>query len=123
MRKASAYDVCDDSDGSPAEGITSTSTKDEMRAQIAGGLVRLELFEQADRVIESIEDPFQFSHATIKLALGYHEHQREKEAEELFSQAFEIIKEERVSGEYGVRARDFLFAELALAYATSNHLV
>ena len=47
--------------------------KDPALAQIAGGFAELQRYDQADQVIEEIEDPFQFAHATARVALEYHQ--------------------------------------------------
>src|SRR5207244_8257956 len=43
--------------------------KDSALAQIAGGFAEVHRYDQADKVIEEIENPFQFAHANVKVAL------------------------------------------------------
>jgi tetratricopeptide (TPR) repeat protein len=75
-------------------------------------LTQIKFFDTADKVIEDIEDPFQFALAAVRLANGYDKEGREAEATDLLSQAVEISREEKVYGELGNRVRDSLLLEL-----------
>src|SRR6266550_599863 len=48
-------------------------SKDSDLAQIADGFAELQRYEQADQLIEEIQNPIQFAHETAKVALEYHQ--------------------------------------------------
>ena len=108
-------------ESSSAAGISATSVRDEALAQIVGGLANLQFFEKADEVLENIEDPFQFSLATLQLALAYQKGEQPEKAEELLDQAVEITSEEQVWSEQAVHTRNTLLAKLSFAYATCGN--
>jgi tetratricopeptide (TPR) repeat protein len=112
---------CAEIEDSSAAGISATSVRDEALSQVAGGLSNLQFLEKADLVLEVIEDPFQFSQATLQLALAYQKSEQHEKAAELLDQAVEITSEEQVWSEQAVHTRNNLLAKLAYAYATCDN--
>ena len=109
---ASAHRLCNESED---------LVKDPALAQIAVGFAELKRYDQADRVIEEIEDPFQFALATTRVAVEYHEAGDSTTALTLLADASEIARDEEVYGEQGLMMRESLLYELALCYATAGH--
>jgi tetratricopeptide (TPR) repeat protein len=95
--------------------------KDPALAQIAGGFAELQRYDQADQVIEEIEDPFQFAHATAKVALEYHRAGDGARALTLLADASEIGRDEDVYGEQTLMMRESVLDELAICYALAGH--
>lgn len=95
--------------------------KDPALAQIAGGFAELQRYDRADQVIEEIEDPFQFAHATARVALEYHQAGDSARALTLLAEAMEIGRDEEVYGEQSLRVRESLLDELAVCYALVGH--
>jgi tetratricopeptide (TPR) repeat protein len=116
-----AHQLCNEFDGSTPVGMSTSYAKDGALAQIAGRFAALQRYDQADSVVEEIEDPFQFARATIMVALEYHRAGRSTEALTWLTQASEIVRDEEVYGEYGLRERERLVDGLALSYATARH--
>ena len=95
--------------------------KDPALAQIAGGFAELQRYDHADQVIEEIEDPFQFAHATAKVALEYHRAGDSARALTLLADALEIGRDEEVYGEQSLMMRESVLDELAVCYAMVGH--
>ena len=96
-------------------------SKDSDLAQIAGGFAELQRYEQADQLIEEIENPFQFAHATAKVALEYYRAGDSARALTLLAQAVEIVRGEDVYGELSLMMRESLLDQLAISYALVGH--
>jgi tetratricopeptide (TPR) repeat protein len=96
-------------------------SKDSDLAQIAGGFAELQRYDQADQVIEEIENPFQFAHATAKVALEYHKAGDSTMALTLLTDALEIARDEEVYGEQTLMMRESLLDQLAGCYAMVGH--
>jgi tetratricopeptide (TPR) repeat protein len=96
-------------------------SKDSDLAQIAGGFAELQRYDQADQVIEEIENPFQFAHATAKVAFEYHRAGDSTRALTLLAQAVEIVRGEDVYGKQSLLMRESLLEELAGCYAIVGH--
>jgi tetratricopeptide (TPR) repeat protein len=96
-------------------------TKDAALAQIAGGFAELQRYDQADQVIEEIEDPFQFAHATTRVAFESHRAGDTARALTLLGEAMEIGRDEGVYGEQTLMMRESVLDELAICYATVGH--
>lgn len=107
-----AHDLCIESED---------RSKDSDLAQIAGGFAELQRYDQADQVIEEIENPFQFAHATAKVALEYHKAGDSTRALTLLAQAVEIVRGEDVYGEQSLMMRESLLEQLAVSYAIVGH--
>lgn len=99
-----AHRLCDDS---------ADFAKDTALAQIASGYAELQRAEQADQVIEEIENPFQFAHATANVALEYHKAGDSSRALTLLTQAIETVKAEGAYGEQSLMMRESVLDELA----------
>lgn len=95
--------------------------KDPALAQIAGGFAELQRYDQADQVIEEIEDPFQFARATARVALECHQAGDSARALTLLAEALEIGRDEEVYGEQSLMVRESLLDELAVCYAMVGH--
>jgi tetratricopeptide (TPR) repeat protein len=100
-----------------SEGFDSGATL----AQIAGGFAELQRYDRADQVIEEIENPFQFAHATAMVSLEYHKAGDTARALELLIDAMEIVRDEEVYGEQSLSLRESLLSELAGCYALFGH--
>jgi len=102
-----------------SEDLTS---RDADLVQIAGGFAELQHYDQADQVIEEIESPFQFVHATAKVALEYHRAGDKARALTLLAQALKTAKGEDVYGEQSVMMRESVLDRLAGCYAMAGHV-
>jgi tetratricopeptide (TPR) repeat protein len=116
-----AHQMCNKFDGSTPAGMSTSYAKDGALAQIAGRFAALHRYDQADSVVEEIEDPFQFARATIMVGLEYHKAGRSTEALSWLKQALEIVRDEEVYGEFGLMERERLVDSLALSFATAHH--
>jgi tetratricopeptide (TPR) repeat protein len=101
--------------------VAQDTRKDQMLATVAAGFARLQHYNQAEPVIEKLEDPFQFSEAATNLALEYHKAGQSGQALNLLKEALEVAQGEEVYGERGLTLRENSLAELAVAYSTINH--
>ena len=95
--------------------------KDSALAQIAGGFAELHRYDQADQLIEEIENPFQFAHANVKVALECYQAGDSTRALTLFADALEIGRDEEVYGAESLMLRETLLYKLAVCYATIGH--
>ncbi|HVQ38520.1 MAG TPA: hypothetical protein VMS31_13360 [Pyrinomonadaceae bacterium] len=95
--------------------------RDGQLVQIAGGWAELQRYDEADQVIEEVEHPFQFAHATARIALEHHKAGATAKALELLTDATEVVREEEVYGDQSLRMRESLLAELASCYAFAGH--
>jgi tetratricopeptide (TPR) repeat protein len=112
-----AQELSGDIESSAGVGITATSGRDQALSQIVGGLASLNFFAEADSVLEEIEDPFQFSLASMQLAEAYHKDGKQGPAKELLDQAIEITREPELTGERGIAVREQVLSLLAYRYA------
>jgi len=109
---ARAHRLCKESEG-PA--------KDSALAQIAGGFAELHRYDQAEQLIEEIENPFQFAHANVKVAIECYQAGDSTRALTLFADALEIGRDEEVYGAESLMMRETLLYKLAVCYATVGH--
>ena len=109
---ARAYQLCKESED---------LAKDSALAQIAGGFAELHRYDQADQLIEEIENPFQFAHANVKVALECYQAGDSTRALTLFADALEIGRDEEVYGAETLMMRETLLYKLAVCYATVGH--
>jgi tetratricopeptide (TPR) repeat protein len=109
---ARAHRLCKESKG-PA--------KDAALAQIAGGFAELHRYDQADQLIEEIENPFQFAHANVKVAIECYQAGDSTRALTLFADALEIGRDEEIYGAESLMMRETLLYKLAVCYATVGH--
>lgn len=101
--------------------VAQDTRKDDMLATVAAGFARLKHYDQAEPVIEKLEDPFKFSEAAANLALEYHKAGQSDQALTLLKEALEVAQGEEVYSERGLTIRENLLAELAVAYSTIGH--
>lgn len=101
--------------------VAQDNRKDQMLATVAAGFARLQHYDQAEPLLEKLEDPFQFSEAATNLALEYHKAGESGQAINLLKEALEITQGEEVYGERGLTLRENSLAELAIAYSTIGH--
>src|SRR5438874_6804896 len=109
---ARAYQLCKESED---------LAKDSALAQIAGGFAELHRYDQADQLIEEIENPFQFAHANVKVAIECYQTGDSTRALTLFADALEIGRDEEVYGAETLMMRETLLYKLAVCYATVGH--
>ena len=95
-------------------------SKDEALAQIAPVFMRLKRYPEADAVMEQIEDPFQFSSASIQQALEFERDGNREKTRELLAEVREIVAGEEVFSELAVRNRDAVLGQLSLAFAMAD---
>ena len=112
-----AHDLVMQLEGEPQE-TTSSFVKDVALGQMVTGFAQLKKFDRADEILGEIEDPFQFAHTAIALALLSRDQGQDSQIDELLSQAREIWDEEGQYGQNSAKQRDSLFAELAQAMAS-----
>jgi tetratricopeptide (TPR) repeat protein len=117
-----ALELCEDFEGQPPWGLSSTFARSEALAQIVEGLARLGQFEQADLAAEQIEDPYPFARASAQQAIAYYRAAQKEQAMTLLSEALELVLEEPVYGTQGLLAKDTVLAELALSFAIVGQL-
>lgn len=120
-RLTDAHELSGDIESSAGVGITATSGRDQALSQIVGGFASLKLFDKADSVLEEIEDPFQFSLASMQLAEAYHKDGRQGPARELLDQAVEITREPELTGERGLSVREQVLSMLSYRYALCGY--
>ncbi len=108
---SAAHHLCNESD----------FDADAALAEIAAGFAELQRYDHADKVIEEIENPFRFAHATARVALEYHKAGNTAKTLELLADAMEIGRDEEVYGDQSLLMRDSLLRELAGCYALLDH--
>ena len=108
-------------EGAAGVGISSTAGRDQALAQIVGTLTSFKSFANADKVVEQIEDPFQFAIASGLLAVGFHEDGQQGQAKGLLDQAVEVAREPELTGERGVALREQVLSMLAYRYALCGY--
>lgn len=109
---ARAHDQCTKSEGFDPDAVL---------AQIAGAYAELKRYDSADKVIEEIENPFQFAHANAKVSLEYTRAGNTARALELLADATAIVRDEEVYGDQSLLMRESLLSELASCYALVGH--
>jgi tetratricopeptide (TPR) repeat protein len=107
-----AHDQCNESDD---------FDPDAALAQIAGGFAELPRYDKADQLIDEIENPFQFAHATARVSLEYHKAGNTAKALELLGDALETGRDQEVYGDQSLMLRESLLSELAGYYALVDH--
>ena len=120
-RLMQAHELCGDIESSAGVGITATAGRDQALSQVVGGLAAVNDYSQADSVLEEIEDPFQFSLASMQLAEAYHKDGKQQPAKELLDQAVEIAREPELTGERGIAVREQVLSMLAYRYALCGY--
>ncbi|PYS51747.1 MAG: hypothetical protein DMF68_03340 [Acidobacteria bacterium] len=105
----------------PYTGLTVTFARDETFARIATRFAELNRFSEADKVLEKIDDPFQFAVAAAQMAVEYKKAGQSEQALTLLAEALDLAKEE-VYGERTLIERDTLLAVLAVSNAEVGSL-
>jgi tetratricopeptide (TPR) repeat protein len=95
--------------------------KDFALAQVAGGFAELRRYDRADQVIEEIENPFQFAHANVKIALECYQSGDSTRALGLLADALEIGRDEEIYGAESLSMRESLLQKLAVCYTIIGH--
>jgi tetratricopeptide (TPR) repeat protein len=113
-----AGELCDEFEDRASTGLAFTFPRDEALVRISTGFAQLRSSAEVQRVLEKIENPFQYASALAGVALEAYKAGRSEEALKLLTEALEIGREEEVYGQSTLRVRDFLLEELAPAYAT-----
>ena len=113
--------LCDGMENEPYTGLTVSFARDETFARIAARFAELNRFDEADKVMEKIDDPFQFAAAAAGVAVEYKRAGQSEQALILLTEALDLAKEE-VYGERTLIERDTLLASLAVSYAETGHL-
>jgi tetratricopeptide (TPR) repeat protein len=86
--------------------------------QIAAAYAELRDFNTADQLLEEIEDPFQFSHATTAVAFEHYQAGDETAAVKLLGNGLEVVKGERVYGQESLNRREGVLEQLARTWAS-----
>lgn len=107
-----AYEQCKESEDFDPDAVL---------AQIAHAYAELKHYDTADKVIEEIENPFQFAHATARVSMEYTRAGNTAKALELLADAAEIIRDEEIYGEQSLMLRESLLSQLAGCYALVGH--
>jgi len=116
-----AFSLCNEIEGSTGLTLARSFNEDEALIHVAGRFARYGHYDQADRVIEQIEDPFEFARASTQQAIELHQNENSTRALELLSEASDLITSQECFGSYTLQLRDSSLAELAIAYATIGH--
>jgi tetratricopeptide (TPR) repeat protein len=116
-----AFSLCNEIEGSRGLGLARSFNEDEALIHVAARFARYGHYDQADRVIEQIEDPFEFARASTQQAIELHQNEHGTRALELLSEASDLIISQECFGSYTLQLRDSSLAELAIAYATIGH--
>jgi len=101
---------------------TDRSGRDAALGQIAAAYAGLREFNTAEQLLEEIEDPYEFCHATAAVALEHHQAADQNAAIKLLADGLEVIKDEPVYGERTLITRRAVLGNLADTYASIGHL-
>jgi len=96
--------------------------RDTALAQIAQAYAELHEFDRANQLLEEIEDPFQFCHASRAVALEEYRSGDEAAALKLLADGLEVIKDEAVYSQEALNVRETVCGNLAWTYAEIGHL-
>lgn len=113
--------LCDELEGGADASMPQDFARDEALVTIAESFARLQRYEQAESLVEKIENPFHFSAAATNVALEYHKADKSAQALALLTEALDVAKDEEVYGEHGLTMRENQLARLAVAYSTIGH--
>jgi tetratricopeptide (TPR) repeat protein len=116
-----AFNLCDEIEAFAVRMVGKTFNEDEPLIHVAGRFARYGHYDQADRVIEKIEDPFEFARASTQQAIELHQDEHSTRALELLSEASDLITSQECHESFNLQLRDESLAELAIAYATVGH--
>jgi hypothetical protein len=116
-----AMKLCGELESAPYAGRAEDYEKDVALATIAARFALLQHFDEAERVLEEIDDPYQFAAAQAHVALEYDKAGQKEKALSLLADALEVARDEEVYGEHTLALRESLFSVLATSYATAGH--
>jgi tetratricopeptide (TPR) repeat protein len=111
LRKARAD--CEEIDG---------SDRNAALGQVAAAYAGLRDFTSAEQLLEEIEDPYDFCHATTEVAFGHYQAGDQNAAIKLLADELEVIKDEPVYGEQSLIRRRAVLGFLAETYASIGRL-
>jgi tetratricopeptide (TPR) repeat protein len=109
--------LCDGVQELMPDGFASIEALDQTLSQVVQGFASLHHFEEADGVIEGIEDPFQFAVALAGIANEHRLADQPEEASALLVQAVELIDEEKAGDNSGSAMKDAALAQVAIGFA------
>ena len=101
---------------------TDQSGRDTARYQIAAAYAGLGEFNTSEQLLEEIEDPYEFCHATAAVALDHYQAGDQNAAIKLLADGLEVIKDEPVYGEQSLIRRRVVLGTLAETYASIGRL-
>ena len=101
---------------------TDQSGRDIARYQVAAAYAGLREFNTAEQLLEEIEDPYEFCHATAAVAFEHYQAGDQNAALKLLADGLEIIKDEPVYGERSLISRRVVLGFLAETYASIGRL-
>ena len=101
---------------------TDQSGRDAARWQIAAAYAELRDFTTAEQLLEEIEDPYDFCHATAAVAFEHYQAGDQNAAIKLLADGLEAIKDEPVYGERSLILRRSVLGNLAQTYASIERL-
>jgi len=90
--------------------------------QIAAAYAGLRQFNTADQLLEEIEDPYEFCHASAAVAFEHYQAGDQNAALKLLADGLEVIKDEPVYGERSLITRRAVLGSLAETYALIGRL-
>jgi tetratricopeptide (TPR) repeat protein len=90
--------------------------------QIAAAYAGLREFNTADQLLEEIEDPYEFCHASAAVAVEHYQAGDQNAALKLLADGLEVIKDEPVYGERSLITRRAVLGSLAETYALIGRL-
>lgn len=98
------------------------SDRDIALHQIAAAYAGLRDFNNAERLLEEIEDPFEFSNASAAVAFEHYQAADQTAAIKHLADGLEVVKDEPVLGERSLIQRRAGLANLAQTYAAIGHV-
>ncbi|HWP52946.1 MAG TPA: hypothetical protein VN476_02375, partial [Pyrinomonadaceae bacterium] len=111
LRKARAD--CEEIDG---------SDRNAALGQVAAAFAGLRDFTSAEQLLEEIEDPYDFCHATAEVAFEHYQAGDQNAAGKLLADGLEVIKDEPVYGEQSLIRRRAVLGFLTETYASIGRL-
>jgi tetratricopeptide (TPR) repeat protein len=101
---------------------TDASDRNAALYQIAAAYAGLREFNTADQLLEEIEDPYDFCHASAAVAFEHYQAGDQHAAIKLLADGLDVIKDEPVYGERSLLTRRAVLGSLAETYASIERL-
>jgi tetratricopeptide (TPR) repeat protein len=98
------------------------SDRNASLGQVAAAFAGLRDFTSADQLLEEIEDPYDFCHATAEVAFEHYQAGDQNAAIKLLADGLEVIKDEPVYGERSLIVRRAVLRSLAETYVSIGRL-